>query len=137
MKRPSLLAAGILAASLVSAHPALAQVQYVSATSGPVTVAMLPVQACNGNICQSTPSLWTVGLRVGVLAGDGAVLPTITPWPCPLGIGTALMVNGGSTGGIVTAVVFGARLDGSAYEQSVGMPVSVGPYGTVVVRACL
>jgi hypothetical protein len=53
-----------------------------------------------------------------------------------LGIGTAVVVNGGSTGGIVTAVVFGTRLDGSVYEQAVGVPVVLAANGTDTVQAC-
>ena len=137
MKSRFLLAAGILAASLATATPAVAEVQSLSATSGPVMAMALPLTACNGSVCQPTPSLWSVGLRVAVLAETGAVRPTIVPGSCPLGIGTALVVNGGSAGGIVTAIVFGTRLDGSAYEQSVGLPVVLAANGTVTVRVCL
>jgi hypothetical protein len=135
MKGRLLLAAGLLVAPLASASPAVAEVRSVTATSGPVMAVMMPLRACNGSVCQSTPSLWTVGLRVAVLT-DSAGLPTIVQGSCPLGIGTALVVRAGSAGGIVTAVVFGTRLDGSSYEQAIGLPVILGANGTVTVQVC-
>ncbi len=136
MKIRSLLAGGILVASMATSDAAFADAQYVAAISGPVRVPNVPVMACNGASCQSTPPLSSVGLRVGALAEARATPPTFVPGSCPSGVGTAVVVRGGSSGAIVTATLFGTRPDGAAYEQAVGFPVLLGANGTVTVQAC-
>ena len=135
MKIRFLLAGGVLVASLATASPAHADVQYMSAKSGPASVPNVSVQACSGGMCQSTPPLLGVELTVSAWTDSNATRPTMVPVACPAG-GTAMVVTGGSSGSIVTATLVGIRADGSLHGQAVGFPVILAAHATSRVSAC-
>lgn len=107
----------------------------MSAKSGPASVPNVPVQACSGGTCQSTPPLLGVELTVNAWTESNATPPTMIPSVCPSG-GTAMVVRGGSSGSIVTATLVGIRADGSLYGQAVGYPVVLAANAISRVSAC-
>ncbi|HEV2088869.1 MAG TPA: hypothetical protein VGR21_11220 [Cryptosporangiaceae bacterium] len=135
MKIRFLLAGGVLVASLATASPAQANTQYVSAKSGAASVPNVSVQACSGDVCQSTPPLLGVELTVNAWTEPNVTPPTIVSVACPSG-GAAMVVRGGSSSSIVWATLVGIRADGSLHGQAVGFPVILAANATSMVRAC-
>lgn len=141
LRRFSLVTSVAAAVMLIAmSGQALAVTKTVSASVGPVPLPNVPAQVCVDNVCQSTPALTAVSLKVSAkveVADLVGALPTITPGTCPQGqTGVALAIKTGTTSVTVTGLVMGSLPNGAPINIPVG-PITVGAMGqTVTISVC-